>query len=131
MLSFRLFDLEADPPCRYDYLVVYNGHSHTVQKLGRFCGTFRPGALLSTSNTMMLEMVSDASSGGRGFVAYFSGGKPHVDGEESALSLVSASLDPLFSVSVWSMMVPLFRPLISSSLYLCSSPQRTSSVGGD
>ncbi|KAL0188549.1 hypothetical protein M9458_015648, partial [Cirrhinus mrigala] len=56
MLQFRIFDLEADPTCRYDYVDVYNGHSYTVQKLGRFCGTFRPGALISTSNTMMLEM---------------------------------------------------------------------------
>uniref|UniRef100_A0A4W5LY89 Procollagen C-endopeptidase enhancer b n=1 Tax=Hucho hucho TaxID=62062 RepID=A0A4W5LY89_9TELE len=79
MLSFRMFDLEADPTCRYDYLDVYNGHSHTVQKLGRFCGTFRPGALISTSNTMMLEMVSDSSTGGRGFVAHYQGGKPHMD----------------------------------------------------
>ncbi|XP_071374795.1 procollagen C-endopeptidase enhancer 2-like isoform X2 [Centroberyx affinis] len=79
MLSFRFFDMEADPTCRYDYLDVYNGHSHTAQKLGRFCGTFRPGGLMSTSNTMMLEMVSDASTGGRGFVGYFSGGKPHVE----------------------------------------------------
>ncbi|XP_051992827.1 procollagen C-endopeptidase enhancer b [Xyrauchen texanus] len=79
MLQFRMFDLEADSICRYDYLDVYNGHSYTTQKLGRFCGTFRPGALISTSNTMMLEMVSDGSTGGRGFLAYFSGGKPHVD----------------------------------------------------
>ncbi|XP_009301718.1 procollagen C-endopeptidase enhancer b isoform X1 [Danio rerio] len=79
MLQFRIFDLEADPTCRYDYVDVYNGHSYTVQKLGRFCGTFRPGALISTSNTMMLEMASDSSTGGRGFLAYFSGGKPHVD----------------------------------------------------
>ncbi|XP_036451498.1 procollagen C-endopeptidase enhancer a [Colossoma macropomum] len=79
MLSFRIFDLEADPLCRYDYVDVYNGHSNTVQKLGRFCGTFRPGALISTSNTMMLEMVSDSGTGGRGFLAYFNGGKPHVD----------------------------------------------------
>ncbi|XP_051573306.1 procollagen C-endopeptidase enhancer 2-like [Myxocyprinus asiaticus] len=79
MLQFRMFDLEADPICRYDYVDVYNGHSYTVQKLGRFCGTFRPGALISTSNTMMVEMVSDGSTGGRGFLAYFSGGKPHVD----------------------------------------------------
>ncbi|XP_035264637.1 procollagen C-endopeptidase enhancer 2-like [Anguilla anguilla] len=79
MLSFRIFDLEADPRCRFDYVDVYNGHSYAVQKLGRFCGTFRPGALISTSNTMMLEMVSDAGLGGRGFLAYFSGGKPHVD----------------------------------------------------
>ncbi|KAL0970480.1 hypothetical protein UPYG_G00242640 [Umbra pygmaea] len=79
MLSFRLFDLEADPTCRYDYLDVYNGHTQSVQKLGRFCGTFRPGALISTSNTMMLEMVSDDSTGGRGFVAYYQAGKPHMD----------------------------------------------------
>ncbi|ROL54432.1 Procollagen C-endopeptidase enhancer 1 [Anabarilius grahami] len=79
MLSFRVFDLEADPLCRYDYVDVYNGHSNMVQKLGRFCGTFRPGALISTSNTMMVEMVSDSGTGGRGFLGYFNGGKPHVD----------------------------------------------------
>ncbi|XP_034020415.1 procollagen C-endopeptidase enhancer b isoform X2 [Thalassophryne amazonica] len=79
MLSFRLFDLEADSTCRYDYLDIYNGHSRLVQKLGRFCGTFRPGALISTSNTMMLEMVSDEATGGRGFLAYFNAGKPHVE----------------------------------------------------
>ncbi|TRY90604.1 hypothetical protein DNTS_034647 [Danionella cerebrum] len=79
MLSFRMFDLEADPLCRYDYVDVYNGHSNMVQKLGRFCGTFRPGALISTSNTMMVEMVSDSATGGRGFLAQFNGAKPHVD----------------------------------------------------
>ena len=81
MLTFRIFDLEADSLCRYDYLDVYNGHSNMVEKLGRFCGTFRPGTLMSTSNTMMLDMVSDSGTGGRGFVAYFQGGKPHADGE--------------------------------------------------
>ncbi|XP_054609595.1 procollagen C-endopeptidase enhancer b isoform X2 [Dunckerocampus dactyliophorus] len=79
MLSFRLFDLEAEPTCRYDYLDIYNGHTRLVQKLGRFCGTFRPGALISTSNTMMLDMVSDEATAGRGFLAYFRAGKPHVE----------------------------------------------------
>ncbi|XP_054481809.1 procollagen C-endopeptidase enhancer a [Anoplopoma fimbria] len=82
MLTFRIFDLEADSQCRYDYLDVYNGHSNLVQKLGRFCGTFRPGALISTTNTMMLEMGSDAETQGRGFVAYFSGAKPYVDDQQ-------------------------------------------------
>uniref|UniRef100_A0A8D3BVK3 CUB domain-containing protein n=1 Tax=Scophthalmus maximus TaxID=52904 RepID=A0A8D3BVK3_SCOMX len=82
MLSFRLFDMEAEPTCRYDYLDVYNGHTRLVQKLGRFCGTFRPGALISTSNTMMLDMVSDEATGGRGFLAYFTAGKPHVEGNQ-------------------------------------------------
>lgn len=88
MLQFRIFDLEADPTCRYDYLDVYNGHTYTVQKLGRFCGTFRPGALISTSNTMMLEMVSDSGRGGRGFLAFFSGGKPHVEGQRFQVYII-------------------------------------------
>uniref|UniRef100_A0A6Q2YQL3 Procollagen C-endopeptidase enhancer a n=1 Tax=Esox lucius TaxID=8010 RepID=A0A6Q2YQL3_ESOLU len=79
MLSFRIFDLEADAMCRYDYLDVYNGHSNLVQKLGRFCGTFRPGTLISTTNTMMLDMVSDSETGGRGFLAYFNSGKPNAN----------------------------------------------------
>uniref|UniRef100_A0A8C6UGR6 Procollagen C-endopeptidase enhancer a n=1 Tax=Neogobius melanostomus TaxID=47308 RepID=A0A8C6UGR6_9GOBI len=82
-LSFRIFDLEADSQCRYDYLDVYNSHSHLVQKLGRFCGTFRPGNLISTTNTMMLEMVADEATQGRGFVAYFSSTKPYVDEQQT------------------------------------------------
>ncbi|KAM6983397.1 procollagen C-endopeptidase enhancer a isoform 1-T1 [Tautogolabrus adspersus] len=82
MLSFRIFDLEADSQCRYDYLDVYNGNSNLVQKLGRFCGTFRPGTLISTTNSMMLEMGSDGETQGRGFVAYFSGAKPYVDDQQ-------------------------------------------------
>ncbi|KAJ6654877.1 hypothetical protein lerEdw1_006348 [Lerista edwardsae] len=80
MLSFRVFDLEPDPVCRYDRLDVYNGHvAAEGQRLGRFCGTFRPGAVLSTSNRMMLQMVSDEGAGGRGFLVWFSGGLPHVN----------------------------------------------------
>ncbi|XP_017268069.1 procollagen C-endopeptidase enhancer a [Kryptolebias marmoratus] len=81
-LSFRIFDLEADSQCRYDYLDVYNGHSSSAQKLGRFCGTFRPGSLISTSNTMMLEMVTDAETQSRGFVAFFSGAKPYASDQQ-------------------------------------------------
>ncbi|XP_053115470.1 procollagen C-endopeptidase enhancer 1 isoform X2 [Hemicordylus capensis] len=80
MLSFRVFDLEPDPTCRYDHLDVYNGHvAAEAQRLGRFCGTFRPGAVLSTSNHMMLQMVSDEGTGGRGFLVWFSGGLPHIN----------------------------------------------------
>ncbi|XP_067411155.1 procollagen C-endopeptidase enhancer 1 [Emydura macquarii macquarii] len=79
MLSFRVFDLEPDSACRFDYLDVYNGHSVSAQRLGRFCGTFRPGAVLSTGNRMMLQMVTDEGTGGRGFLVWFSGGLPHVN----------------------------------------------------
>ncbi|XP_077448933.1 procollagen C-endopeptidase enhancer a isoform X2 [Stigmatopora argus] len=82
MLSFRIFDLEADSQCRYDYLDVYNGNSNAVQKLGRFCGTFRPGTLISTTNTMMLEMATDEETNARGFVAYFSGATPYAEDQQ-------------------------------------------------
>nr|XP_042703340.1 procollagen C-endopeptidase enhancer 1 [Chrysemys picta bellii] len=79
ILSFRVFDLEPDPSCRYDWLEVFNGHSAGAQRLGRFCGTFRPGALLSTGNRMLLRMVTDEGTGGRGFLVWFSAGLPHVN----------------------------------------------------
>ncbi|KAK7915837.1 hypothetical protein WMY93_011598 [Mugilogobius chulae] len=82
-LTFRIFDLEAEPQCRYDYLDVFNGHSHSLQKLGRFCGTFRPGNLISTSNTIMLELVSDEATQGRGFVAYYSAVIPYEDEQQT------------------------------------------------
>lgn len=127
MISFRLFDLEADPTCRYDYLDVYNGHSRLVQKLGRFCGTFRPGALISTSNTMMLEMVSDDGTGGRGFLAYFSAGKPHVEGAEQEIPEV---LTEFRSSSAGSSFKFLWRRggVNVAELQFLLFPQRTSSV---
>nr|XP_048689615.1 procollagen C-endopeptidase enhancer 1 [Caretta caretta] len=79
MLSFRVFDLEPDPGCRYDSLEVFNGPSAGAQSLGRFCGTFRPGALLSTGRHMLLRMVTDEGTGGRGFLVWFSAGLPHVN----------------------------------------------------
>ncbi|KAB1283308.1 Procollagen C-endopeptidase enhancer 2, partial [Camelus dromedarius] len=45
VLNFRFIDLESDNLCRYDFVDVYNGHANG-QRIGRFCGTFRPGALV-------------------------------------------------------------------------------------
>ncbi|KAM3910115.1 procollagen C-endopeptidase enhancer 2-like [Leptodactylus fuscus] len=78
ILSFRLLDMESDPTCRYDYLNIYNGHDTSSQRLARVCGTFRPGALMSTGPKMMLEMVSDEGTGGRGFIAWYSAAAPQL-----------------------------------------------------
>lgn len=81
VLSFRFIDLESDNLCRYDYVDVYSGHVNG-QRLGRFCGTFKPGALVSTGNKMLLQMVSDANTAGSGFLAVFSAAHPHERGEK-------------------------------------------------
>lgn len=75
-LSFRVFDLEPDPQCRFDSLSVYGGHGAAAPLLGRFCGTFRPGALLSAGNKMELRMESDGATSGRGFLVWYSAGLP-------------------------------------------------------
>ena len=81
VLSFRSIDLESDNLCRYDYVDVYSGHANG-QRLGRFCGTFKPGALVSTGNKMLLQMVSDANTAGSGFLAVFSAAHPHERGRQ-------------------------------------------------
>lgn len=82
VLSFRFIDLENDNLCRYDYVDVYSGHVGG-QRLGRFCGTFKPGALVSAGNKMLLQMVSDANTAGSGFLAVFSAAHPHERGRQS------------------------------------------------
>lgn len=81
VLSFRFIDLESDNLCRYDYVDVYSGHVNG-QRLGRFCGTFKPGALVSTGSKMLLQMVSDANTAGSGFLAVFSAAHPHERGRK-------------------------------------------------
>ncbi|KAG9343522.1 hypothetical protein JZ751_013688 [Albula glossodonta] len=79
-LSIQFIDLENDSLCRYDYVDVYSGHTNG-QRLGRFCGTFRPGALVSSSNKMLVQMVSDANTAGSGFLAKFSATLPNARGD--------------------------------------------------
>ncbi|XP_041924625.1 procollagen C-endopeptidase enhancer 2b [Alosa pseudoharengus] len=81
VFSFRFIDLENDNLCRYDYVDVYSGHANG-QRLGRFCGTFRPGALVSTGNKMLVQMVSDANTAGSGFLAVYSAAHPHERGDQ-------------------------------------------------
>ncbi|XP_068437536.1 procollagen C-endopeptidase enhancer 2b isoform X1 [Clinocottus analis] len=81
VLSFRFIDLENDNLCRYDYVDVYSGHV-SGQRLGRFCGTFKPGALVSTGNKMLLQMISDANTAGSGFLTVFSAANPHERGDQ-------------------------------------------------
>ncbi|KAI4898213.1 hypothetical protein NFI96_006067 [Prochilodus magdalenae] len=79
-LSFRVLDLESDTLCRYDYVDVYDGHVNG-QRLGRFCGTSRPGALVTSGNKMQVVMVSDANTAGSGFLAAYTAVWPNQGGD--------------------------------------------------
>ncbi|GAA6066689.1 procollagen C-endopeptidase enhancer 2 isoform X1, partial [Tachysurus ichikawai] len=75
-LTFHSLDLESDSLCRYDYVDVYDGFVKS-QRLGRFCGTARPRALISNHNRMHVVMVSDANTAGSGFLAGYSAVQPN------------------------------------------------------
>ncbi|KAF6385271.1 procollagen C-endopeptidase enhancer 2 [Rhinolophus ferrumequinum] len=81
VLNFRFIDLESDNLCRYDFVDVYSGHTNG-QRIGRFCGTFRPGALVSSGNKMMVQMISDANTAGNGFMAMFTAAEPNERGDQ-------------------------------------------------
>lgn len=81
-LSFRVLDLESDTLCRYDFVDVHDGHING-QRLGRFCGTSRPGALVTSGNKMQVTMVSDANTAGSGFLAIFAAVRPNEKGEDA------------------------------------------------
>ncbi|KAL2097219.1 hypothetical protein ACEWY4_006426 [Coilia grayii] len=89
-LSFRVLDLESDNLCRYDYVDVYDGHING-QRLGRFCGTSRPGALVTNGNKMQVTMVSDANTAGSGFLAVFSAVRPNEKGNRYCGGLLDRS----------------------------------------
>ncbi|KAM9001733.1 procollagen C-endopeptidase enhancer 1 isoform X2 [Sarcophilus harrisii] len=72
-LSFRVFDLELDPSCRYDSLEIFAGAGTSGQRLGHFCGTFRPGPVVAPGNQVTLRMRADEGTGGRGFLLWYSG----------------------------------------------------------
>lgn len=94
VLNFRFIDLESDNLCRYDFVDVYNGHANG-QRIGRFCGTFRPGSLVASGNKMMVQMISDANTAGSGFMATFSAAAPDGKGTRfhtGAVTTVMAGL---------------------------------------
>lgn len=85
---FRVLDLESDSLCRYDFVDVYSGHING-QRLGRFCGTSKPGALVTNGNKMQVVMVSDANTAGSGFLAVYSAIRPNERGNKTTNLLLS------------------------------------------
>ena len=64
MLTFESFALESHSSCRYDYVLVSYG---SVQQ--KYCGSNKPGPIISTGNTMRVVFHSDYSVNRNGFRA--------------------------------------------------------------
>ncbi|XP_061429050.1 tumor necrosis factor-inducible gene 6 protein-like [Lethenteron reissneri] len=89
-LSFLDFDLERDGGCLADFLEVYDSYEDVSGLVDRFCGDALPPVIVSTTNVMTLKFHSDASVGGRGFLAYYEA----VDPPTTLSSLQDSRVDP-------------------------------------
>ena len=76
----RIFDIERTRNCLYDKVEVFNGLTTSSVRLGTFCGSFRPGDIISTTNKMLLKLQSDDSKQAFGFVAIFNSISPTIAG---------------------------------------------------
>jgi len=53
--------------CEYDYIEIYDGEDWNAPKLGTWCGSGDIPTLLSTSNMLYIEFISDESGKAEGF----------------------------------------------------------------
>ncbi|XP_041032015.1 tolloid-like protein 2 [Carcharodon carcharias] len=68
-LAFNEFEIEQHQECIYDHLEVYDGSNEKSAILGRYCGSRKPEAIVSTGNKMFIKFLSDASVQRKGFQA--------------------------------------------------------------
>ncbi|XP_068942361.1 cubilin [Petaurus breviceps papuanus] len=64
-LTFEVFHLDFHYNCTSDYLEIYDDSMETA--LGRYCGKSVPPSLVSSSNRLMLRLVTDAAIAYEGF----------------------------------------------------------------
>lgn len=73
VLNVLDFDFEKHSVCEFDHLEIFDfPTSDNRTSLGRFCGQTKPGIITSTYNHLHIHFQSDASIGGRGFMANYS-----------------------------------------------------------
>uniref|UniRef100_A0A1B6EBE4 Cubilin n=1 Tax=Clastoptera arizonana TaxID=38151 RepID=A0A1B6EBE4_9HEMI len=60
-------DLEDNYGCNLDYIKVYDGANIKTKLVGKYCNENHPTFILSKSNQMYIEFISDISDEGRGF----------------------------------------------------------------
>ena len=59
----------VDGDCEYDYVKVFDGATEGATCLGKFCGNSIPGPFRSTSSSLFVKFVTDASVSHTGFSA--------------------------------------------------------------
>uniref|UniRef100_H2YKV4 CUB domain-containing protein n=1 Tax=Ciona savignyi TaxID=51511 RepID=H2YKV4_CIOSA len=70
-LVFSSFDLETHGNCDFDYVKVYDGINTHARLIGTYCGTRTLPYILSSSNKLTIEYVTDDLFTGDGFTSSY------------------------------------------------------------
>ncbi|KAM7392945.1 hypothetical protein PAMA_007861 [Pampus argenteus] len=66
-IIFRVFEIEEEPDCGYDYVELYDGADIKSPRLGRYCGSGAPEEIYSAGDAIVLKFHSDDSINKKGF----------------------------------------------------------------
>ena len=66
-IEFTNFKLEQNTDCSNDYLLVRDGSSSRNTAIGRYCGTSIPRKVLSSGNSIWLQLKADCKIPNNGF----------------------------------------------------------------
>lgn len=71
-VKFDKFDLESDTYCRFDYVAFFNGgEKDDSRRIGKYCGDTAPQNVITNSNVLLVQFVSDLSVTSDGFMASY------------------------------------------------------------
>ncbi|KAE8606499.1 hypothetical protein XENTR_v10010759 [Xenopus tropicalis] len=71
-MTFNAFDVQSSNNCISDYITIYDGSSRSSPvMLGKICGTGQIPPLISSTNLMLVEFVTDGAIAGTGFKASY------------------------------------------------------------
>ena len=66
-MEFTNFKLEQEADCSKDYLLIRDGSSSVNTAIGRYCGTVIPRKMLSSRNSIWLQLRADCKVPSTGF----------------------------------------------------------------
>ncbi|KAA0718747.1 Neuropilin-1 A5 protein [Triplophysa tibetana] len=78
VLDFQSFDMEPDTTapagavCRFDYLEIWDGYPTVGPHIGRYCGSRKPGFVISYTGVLSLSIHTDNAISKEGFSANYS-----------------------------------------------------------
>uniref|UniRef100_A0A914YVX1 Metalloendopeptidase n=1 Tax=Panagrolaimus superbus TaxID=310955 RepID=A0A914YVX1_9BILA len=97
-IRFTQIDIEKERACEYDYVAVYDGlKKHNELLIGQFCGDDLSSPIISSSNGLLVEFVTDDNVEKKGFVFEYSATNPLQKLQQKKLPVKPDSNEPILN----------------------------------